>query len=186
MGSIKLIKDTDKLTLGSQRAVAIEEIYMGDSAPGEDQGYKVWVNSDGDETALAELATKKYVDDKFSNVDFSDFDIDLTGYATEEYVDKAIETIELTPGPQGPQGEKGEKGEDGQPGKDGAPGATGPEGPQGIPGEPGKDGEQGIQGVKGDDGYTPVKGVDYYTEAEKQALVQDVLDALPAAESQEV
>jgi hypothetical protein len=32
----------------------------------------------------------------------------------------------------------------------------------------------------GKDGHTPVKGEDYYTEAEKDALVQDVLDQIPA------
>lgn len=33
-----------------------------------------------------------------------------------------------------------------------------------------------IQGAPGD---TPVKGVDYWTEADKQAIVDDVLKALP-------
>lgn len=66
-------------------------------------------------------------------------------------------------------------------------------------------GEQGIQGVAGEDGYTPVKGKDYfdgingqngkdgidgktpikgedyYTEADKQEMVQLVLNALPSA-----
>ena len=36
-------------------------------------------------------------------------------------------------------------------------------------------GEQGIQGEKGKDGYTPVKGTDYFTEADKQELVNLVL-----------
>lgn len=36
--------------------------------------------------------------------------------------------------------------------------------------------EQGTSG----DGYTPVKGVDYWTEAEKEQMVADVLAALPA------
>lgn len=173
--SVVFKQDDGFLTLGGQRAIAVEEIYVGDSAP-TDGDYKAWIDTSA-EAEVQELATKKYVDDKFSNVDVSDFDIDLTGYATETYVDSAIEKIELTPGPQGPQGEKGDKGEDGQPGKDGA------QGPQGLPGEPGATGPQGDKGDKGEDGYTPVKGVDYYTEEEKAALVQDVLNALPAAES---
>lgn len=168
---------SDNLSLGKQQVRAVEEIYLGESAPTEDKGYKVWVDPEGDDTPIAELATKQYVDDKFANIDLDDFDIDLTGYATEEFVNSAIEAIELTPGPQGPQGEKGDKGEDGQPGKDGA------QGPQGLPGEPGATGPQGAQGDKGEDGYTPVKGVDYFTDVEKAALVQDVLAALPAAES---
>lgn len=39
-----------------------------------------------------------------------------------------------------------------------------------------------IKGDKGDKGDTPVKGVDYYTDADKAEMVQAVLDALPAAE----
>ena len=75
--------------------------------------------------------------------------IDLTGYATESFVAEAIATIELTPGPQG---------------------------------EPGKDGVNGVDGApgeKGEDGYTPVKGVDYYTEEEKQALIDEILELIP-------
>ena len=34
----------------------------------------------------------------------------------------------------------------------------------------------------GQDGYTPQKGTDYWTTADKAEIVQDVLDALPAAE----
>lgn len=49
-------------------------------------------------------------------------------------------------------------------------------------------GEQGIQGIQGiagkdgtngKDGYTPIKGTDYYTEADKQEMVQLVLNSLP-------
>ena len=130
----------------------------------------------------------------------------------------ALKNIELTPGPPGPagepgptgpQGEKGEKGDKGDPGEQGPageqgpPGETGPEGPQGLQGEPGPagpagaDGAQGPagkdgytpvkgvdyfdgeQGPAGADGYTPVKGVDYYTEADKQEIVAAVVAALP-------
>ena len=38
---------------------------------------------------------------------------------------------------------------------------------------------QGIQGPAGADGYTPERGVDYWTEADRQQMVQDVIDALP-------
>lgn len=38
-----------------------------------------------------------------------------------------------------------------------------------------------IRGKDGNDGYTPVKGKDYWTEAEKTAMVNDVLAALPNA-----
>lgn len=40
-------------------------------------------------------------------------------------------------------------------------------------------GDDGSNGEKGDNGYTPVKGVDYYTEQDKQEMVQAVIAALP-------
>lgn len=42
-------------------------------------------------------------------------------------------------------------------------------------------GPQGIQGEQGEPGYTPVKGVDYYTDSDKTELVNAVLAALPDA-----
>ena len=90
--------------------------------------------------------------------------IDLTDYYTKSEVDTVIEQIELTPGPQGDPGE---------------PGYTPVKGVDYFDGEPGKDGEPG---APGEDGYTPVKGVDYWTAADKAEMVDDVLDALPAAE----
>ena len=46
-------------------------------------------------------------------------------------------------------------------------------------------GQNGEQGEKGADGKTPVKGTDYYTEADKQEMVNLVLNALPSAEGVE-
>lgn len=46
----------------------------------------------------------------------------------------------------------------------------------------GAQGEQGIQGpagANGADGHTPIKGTDYWTTADQQQIVQDVLAALP-------
>lgn len=65
------------------------------------------------------------------------------GAATTEYVDSAVENIELTPGPQGPKGDKGDKGDQGDPG---------PQGPKGDKGDPGQDGATGAKGDKGDPG----------------------------------
>lgn len=87
-------------------------------------------------------------------------EVDLSGYATKE----DLETIELTPGPQGEPGPAGKDGKDGEPGKDGS------------------DGKDGAPGAAGKDGKTPVKGTDYWTEADKAEIVEDVLAALPAAE----
>lgn len=43
-------------------------------------------------------------------------------------------------------------------------------------------GENGQPGKDGKDGYTPVKGVDYFTEADKSEMVTAVIAALPHAE----
>ena len=40
----------------------------------------------------------------------------------------------------------------------------------------------GAKGDPGTNGTTPVKGVDYYTETDKQEMVQLVLAAIPSAE----
>ena len=87
------------------------------------------------------LATKEYVDSiAFGDIDVTRFvtdeeleqaianidmsGIDLTGYATETYVNDRINTIELTPGPQGPAGEQGPQGIQGPAGRDGVDGLT--------------------------------------------------------------
>lgn len=45
----------------------------------------------------------------------------------------------------------------------------------GKDGADGADGADGKDGTNGKDGYTPVKGVDYFTEAEKQAMIDEVI-----------
>lgn len=39
-----------------------------------------------------------------------------------------------------------------------------------------------VLAIKGEDGYTPVKGVDYFTEADKQEIAELVLANMPSAE----
>lgn len=56
------------------------------------------------------------------------------------------------------------------------PAIEGKQGPRGEQGPPGKDGENGTNGK---DGKTPVKGVDYYTDNEKEEMIQDVIQRLP-------
>ena len=77
---------------------------------------------------------------------------------------------------------KGEKGDTGERGPAGADGAQGPKGDKGDPGEQGPQGIQGEKGDKGDkgdtgsqgpagtDGRTPVKGTDYFTDADRQEI----------------
>lgn len=125
------------------------------------------------------------------------------------YADFTPAQLAALTGPQGPkgdtgapgaQGEEGDaftysdftaeqlaalKGEKGDKGDTGATGATGATGPQGEKGATGAIGPQGPQGEKGDTGATgpqgpkPVKGTDYWTAADKSAMVNDVLAALP-------
>lgn len=83
---------------------------------------------------------------------------------------------------------KPSRGATGAKGDAGATGPAGPAGPQGHAGAPGKDGAQGEKGEKGEKGdpgtpgaagHTPVKGTDYWTAADKQEIVNNVLAALP-------
>lgn len=94
-------------------------------------------------------------------------------------------------GPTGPQGAKGDKGDKGDRGIQGVQGpkgdkgdtgATGPKGDTGPQGPAGKNGTNGTNGKDGKDGYTPVKGTDYYTEEDKQEMVNLVLASLPSSE----
>ena len=71
---------------------------------------------------------------------------------------------------------KGKPGEDGAQGPQGPAGADGPQGPQGPAGA---DGAKGADGAPGADGYTPQKGVDYYTDEDKAELVAEVLAEVP-------
>ena len=79
---------------------------------------------------------------------------------TADSLQRAAESGEFNgdPGPEGPQG---------------------PDGQQGPKGEPGEQGAQGEPGKPGADGHTPVKGTDYFTDKEKQEMVQAVLAAIP-------
>lgn len=64
----------------------------------------------------------------------------------------------------------------------GPQGEPGVQGPQGPTGEQGPKGEPGLQGPQGEAGYTPIKGTDYWTDADKTEIIQGVLNELPVAE----
>ena len=101
------------------------------------------------------LATESYVQAKIAEASLSGGDVDLSGYATIDFVTQEISSIELIPGPKGdkgdtgPQGPQGPKGDTGPQGLQGERGLQGEQGPQG---ERGLQGEQGPQGPKGDTG----------------------------------
>lgn len=66
--------------------------------------------------------------------------------------------------------------------QNGSKGSTGKDGytpVKGVDYFDGVDGKDGSNGKDGVDGKTPVKGTDYYTEADKAEMVQAVISALP-------
>ena len=91
------------------------------------------------------------------------------------YDDFTLEQLESLRGPQGevgPQGPQGIQGPDGPQGPKGDTGDTGPRGPAGP------QGETGPQGPAGSDGYTPVRGTDYWTADDIAAIKSYVDDAI--------
>lgn len=80
------------------------------------------------------------------------------------------------PGEQGPKGDPGETGPQGPTGEKGEPGEQGPKG------DPGETGSQGPPGNPGVDGYTPRRGVDYWTEEDKAEIKGYVDDAILGGE----
>lgn len=56
------------------------------------------------------------------------------------------------------------------------------DGKNGVDGKDGQDGSPGKDGKDGKDGKTPVKGTDYWTNADKQEIVSDVLDQIDIPE----
>ncbi len=96
-------------------------------------------------------------------------------------------------GSQGIQGEKGDKGDTGATGANGKDGtsvtvksvseSTADGGSNVVTFSDGKtltvkNGKQGSAGKNGADGKTPVKGVDFWTDADQEAIVQQVITAL--------
>lgn len=99
------------------------------------------------------------------------------------------EQKEMLRGPAGPQGEQGPKGEQGPVGPQGDQGVQGPkgdQGEQGIQGERGEKGETGPEGPAGANGYTPIKGTDYFTTADKNEIVELVKTDLTAPTANEI
>lgn len=67
----------------------------------------------------SDAENKSYVDNAIRNIEVPE--VDLTGYASERYVDAAIANVELMPGPQGEPGPEGPQGPQGPAGKDADP-----------------------------------------------------------------
>ena len=91
--------------------------------------------------------------------------------------DAPWQTLPVIKGEDGAPGKDGEIGPVGPQGEIGPQGPIGPTGPKGDTGEAGPigpKGEPGTQGPAGQDGKTPVKGVDYFTEADIQEIASRV------------
>ena len=73
-------------------------------------------------------------------------------------------------------GSKGSKGDQGIQGEKGETGATG------AAGAKGDKGDTGATGATGADGYTPVRGTDYWTEADKAEIQEYIDNAIRAAD----
>ncbi len=104
---------------------------------------------------LTNYATKDYVSDEIRNASLGGSDVDLSDYVTKDALTTEISKIELTPGPKGDKGE------------DGIPGAKGEDGksftyddftPEQLESLRGPKGEQGLQGEPGAAGVDGAKG----------------------------
>lgn len=107
---------------------------------------KIKYNEDGQIFSPEEdyVPTKEYVDNAIAAIEIPEGgNVDLTGYATEQYVQDAIDNIELTPGPAGADGKDGIDGKDFTYDMFTEEQLEALKGPQG---EPGLQGEQGPAG----------------------------------------
>ena len=107
----------------------------------------------------SDFVNSMFVENKIAEASLSGGEVDLSGYVTKEtgnasqitFADGQTFQAKLDAGTL--KGEKGDKGD---------PGEQGPQGVKGDKGDKGDTGEQGPQGPAGKDGYTPIKGVDYF------------------------
>lgn len=93
--------------------------------------------------------------------------------------DKGEQGIQGIQGEQGLKGDKGDKGDTGAKGDKGDAFTYADFTPEQLAGLKGPKGDKGDNGAPG---HTPVKGTDYFTEADKQELVTAVIAALPSTE----
>ena len=70
------------------------------------------------------LATETFVTNKIAEASLSGGGVDLSGYATIDFVTQEINSIELTPGPKGDKGDTGPQGPQGPQGPKGDAGTT--------------------------------------------------------------
>ena len=203
---VKVLSVNGKIPLVDGKAIkALDNIAMrvdgGYIQYSTDNG-KTWVN------LIAEADLKGDKGDKGDAFTYSDFTAEQLAALKGEKGDTGPQGLQGIQGVQGPQGERGPAGADGAIGPQGPQGVKGDPGIPGKDGhspvvtatksgktttisvdgtaiatvEDGADGAPGVAGApgkNGTDGKTPVKGTDYWTAADKQEIVSDVLAALP-------
>lgn len=81
-----------------------DNVYVGTEEPSSE--HLIWINPE-EEIDNEGFATKEYVDKAIAQAQLEGEEVDLNGYYTKTEVDNMIEQIELTPGPQGEKGETG-------------------------------------------------------------------------------
>ena len=136
------IKPSTKDTPGDVRT-RIESVSEVELIPLPFVGMIFFVKEEEQFYVVKSLKGKKVGPVSIADSVIDEFEPLFTGLASEEFVQEALQHLELPEGLVGPQG---------------------PEGPQGPQGEPGLDGI---------DGFTPIKGVDYFTEEELAELKYD-------------
>lgn len=172
------------------------------------------VDADG-QLIFEGIATEQYVDDKIANIEISGT-VDLSNYYTKAEIDATLENFETTGTPvdltnYATKDYVGAKIAEAQLGGSGSnidltayalksdiPDIShlasesyvnskieSLELTPGPKGDKGDKGDDGSKGDKGDDGYTPIKGVDYFTNEDKTEIVQLVLSSFGDAEDGE-
>lgn len=131
--------------------------------------YELLINPD--------FATKDFVKAEIANAQLGgdDKEIDLSAYATKEFVGEEIAKIELKEGPQGEAGQDGKDFTYDMFTEEQLEALRGPQGLQGIQGEQGLQGEIGPQGPAGENGKDGQDGKDFtydmFTEEQLEALI---------------
>ena len=101
------------------------------------------------------------------NIDIDAIQLDNGASITITNKNAQEKTVYVYNGKDGAKGEKGDKGDKGDKGNTGE---KGDKGEQGIQGKQGEQGLPGKDGTNGQDGYTPIRGVDYWTSTDVNTI----------------
>lgn len=119
----------------------------------------LWIDTDDDSGDEPETESGGYYTPTVTQPDANTMQVAYTP-STEGM--PSVEPVQVTL-PAGPRGEIGPEGPQGAPGKDGSDG---------------RDGQDGAPGKDGTDGKTPVRGTDYWTDADKAEIKAYVDEAI--------